>query len=124
MLNIYGRNYSVVYDLATITELMGAAEDEKRTVFLANLLYLSLAAIYQNKDGQSFAKEYQASFDEFWSLAQHYLSFKKINEIMQPHRNNDKVIEPLLKVLFLMTQSRPSESDGTSGGTQVMQDLI
>jgi hypothetical protein len=52
------------------------------------------------------------------------LSFKKINEIMQPHRNNDKVIEPLLKVLFLMTQSRPSESDGTSGGTQVMQDLI
>jgi hypothetical protein len=103
MLNIYGRKYSVVYDLATITELMGAAEDEKRTLFLANLLYFSLAAIYQNKEGQSFAKEYQASFDEFWSLSKNYLNFKKINEIMQPQRNNDKVTEPLLKVLFLMT---------------------
>lgn len=59
LVNVFGKRFSVVYDLATITDLIGSAnEDEDRVVFLSNLLYFSLAAIYQSKDGKCFSKEF------------------------------------------------------------------
>ena len=72
MLEIYGRKTSVVYDLSAITELMqqlteavtgSSAGSDSRLKLLANLLYFSLANIYQNKDNRCSTKDFQASFD-------------------------------------------------------------
>jgi len=55
MLEIYGRNTSVLYDLSAITELMqqhieaapgSTTNSDSKFKLLANLLYFSLANIY------------------------------------------------------------------------------
>jgi hypothetical protein len=62
--------------------------NDDKVDLLANLLYLSLASIFQNKDGQCSQKDLQVSFNEYWNLALSHLSLKKLTEIMLPHRNN------------------------------------
>ena len=143
MLEIYGRKTSVVYDLFAITELMQQLTEasagtgtntESRLKLLANLLYFSLANIYQNKDNRCPTKDLQASFDQYWRLALNHLSLKKINELLQPHRTNFAVVEPILKTLFLICQAKAqalgavaaggNDAPQGEGDGQVCEDLV
>lgn len=139
VLEIYGRKTSVVYDLSAITELMQQNIEAKKSSdsklkLLANLLYFSLANIYQNKSNQCSIKDFQVSFDQYWRLALSHLSLKRINELLQPSRTNFGVVEPILKTLFLICQAKaqslgPQAAGGNDAASednesQVCQDLM
>ena len=110
IIEIYGKKTSVIYDLAAITELMQQNVDQKsgedsKLKLLSNLLYFSLAKIFQNKDHQCSVKDFQITYNQYWKLALTHLTLKKVNELIQPNRTNYGVVEPLLKALFLVCQS-------------------
>lgn len=94
---IFGKKTSVLYDLSAITDLI---EDKPET--MANVLYLSLAKLFQCRDNHCSQKDLQVSFDCFWTLAKSHLTLSKLSQIMQPHRNNLNVVEPLLKCMLIM----------------------
>ena len=122
LLEVYGKKTSVLYDLASITDMM--LQNDDKVILLANVLYLSLASIFQNKDNQCSQKDLQVSFNAYWTLALSHLSLKTISSLLLPQRNNHLVVEPLLKCLFIICQSSSNASDACEDLTQVLRDLI
>lgn len=93
---------------------MTSAQDagaSKKVRLLANLLYCSLVQIFQNKDGNCYAKDLQASFNHYWKLASNHLSIEKLYALIQPNRTSPDVIEPLLKIMFFMLQAQQAEEN-------------
>ena len=97
LFEIFGKKTSVLYDLSAITDLI-----EEKPETMSNVLYLSLAQLFQCRENHCSQKDLQVSFDCFWTLAISHLTLSKLSQIMQPHRNNLKVVEPLLKCMLIM----------------------
>ena len=104
--------------MAAITEVMGS-DDEAMVNVSSNLLYQSLACIYQNRDGKCQSKDHQVSFDEYWSLACKHLTVGKINELLQPNRLKTNVAEPLLKCLIIVLMQKQDDLE-----SELAEDLI
>jgi|LauGreDrversion4_2_1035121.scaffolds.fasta_scaffold42600_3 hypothetical protein len=52
---------------------------------------------------------------KYWDLAAAYLKLSVLNEIIQTFRNHSRILDPILKVMFLMGKVFEKDDDGTIG---------
>lgn len=119
MLELYGRKTSVMYDVATIIEMIlskpndDQEQDDNKLVLLANILNLSIQQVYHYRDNKCPQKDHQTSFNEYLNLAKSHLSLSSLIKILQPHRDNLNIVEPVLKILFISLQIANQQDSST-----------
>ena len=88
MLELYGRKTSVMFDVATMIEMILSKpnddheEDDNKLVLLANILNLSIQQIYHYRDNKCPLKDHQTSFNEYLNLAKSHLSLSSLIKIL------------------------------------------
>lgn len=44
-------------------------------------------------------------FQQYWELSRATLTLSKLNEMIQGHRDNQNIVEPLLKAILVLSNS-------------------
>lgn len=80
---------------------MFAKEGQKEEVkeLLAHLLFIQLVLVKQNKE---LPVNSRVIFQKYWELSRSVLTLTKLNEMIQAHRDNAQIVQPLLKAILVL----------------------
>ena len=102
LVRVFGRKTSVLYDVKSLSEMLSAEnQSDQMREMIAQTIFISMASIKQCIITQANSKE-AAIFRKYWELCITSLPLAKLNEMIQSNRDNQRIVDPLLKSTILL----------------------
>ena len=75
------------------------------------MLFIQLVLVRQN---MSLPVSSSFIFAKYWELSKSFLTLTKLNEMVQAHRDNEAIVQPLLKTILILASNEQGGLDADS----------
>ena len=88
---------------------------------LAQLLFLQLVTVKQN---MSLPVNSRFIFQKYWELSRSVVTLSRLNEMIQSHRDNSAIVQPLLKSFLVLSSTEQGMDADSSDSTGDILNLL